>query len=181
MKLTFLGTAAAEGFPAVFCNCRFCREARALGGKNIRTRSQSIINDDLLIDLPADTYHHFLMNGIEGDKIKYLFVTHPHGDHFYPNELQMRYGYFAHDMRAPVLEMFCSGRTAEELERVCGMPNNVTVTVLEPFQTVVLPEYTVTALPARHIPGSFIYIIQGEKTILYGHDTGYFYEEVFSP
>ena len=179
MKLTFLGTAAAEGFPAVFCNCRFCREARALGGKNIRTRSQSIINDDLLIDLPADTYHHFLMNGIEGDKIKYLFVTHPHGDHFYPNELQMRYGYFAHDMRAPVLEMFCSGRTAEELERVCGMPNNVTVTVLEPFQTVVLPEYSVTALPARHIPGSFIYIIQGEKTILYGHDTGYFYEEVF--
>lgn len=29
MKFTFLGTAAAEGFPAVFCNCKYCKEARA--------------------------------------------------------------------------------------------------------------------------------------------------------
>ena len=29
MKLTYLGTAAAEGFPAVFCNCEHCREASA--------------------------------------------------------------------------------------------------------------------------------------------------------
>ena len=179
MKFTFLGTAAAEGFPAVFCNCKFCKETRALGGKNIRTRSQSIVNDDLLIDLPADTNHHFLMNGIEGDKIKYLFVTHPHEDHFYPSELQLRYGCFAHDMRAPVLQLFCSQETADRLNRQYATTRNVSVTVLEAFQTVVLPEYSVTALPARHIPGAFIYVIQGEKTILYGHDTGYFYEEVW--
>lgn len=179
MKLTFLGTAAAEGFPAVFCNCRFCQEARALGGKNIRTRSQSLINDDLLIDLPSDTYHHFLMNGIEGHKIQYLFVTHPHMDHFYPEELQLRYGCYAHDMAAPTLRLFCSRETADKLETHCGTPKNVSVTVLEPYQTVTLPEYTVTALPARHIPGAFIYVIQGEKTLLYAHDTGYFYEEVF--
>ena len=63
MELTYLGTAAAEGFPAMFCNCAHCREARALGGKNIRTRSQALVNDDLLIDFPADTYMHFLNNG----------------------------------------------------------------------------------------------------------------------
>ncbi len=38
MKLTYLGTAAAEGWPAVFCNCPCCRQARVLGGKDIRTR-----------------------------------------------------------------------------------------------------------------------------------------------
>lgn len=75
MKLTYLGTVAAEGFPEVFCNCEYCKEARKLKCKNIRTCSQSIINDDLLIDLPADTYMHFLDNDIEGDKIKYLFMT----------------------------------------------------------------------------------------------------------
>lgn len=175
MRVTFLGTAAAEGFPAVFCNCRFCKEARILGGKNLRTRSQSLVNDDLLIDLPADTYHHFLLNHIEGHKIKYLFVTHPHQDHFYPEELNMRGGCFSHDMEAPVLQVFCGRETAEKL----GMHENVSVTVLEAYQTVVLPEYTVTALPARHIPGAFNYIIRGDKTLLYGHDTGYFYEEVF--
>ena len=62
MKFTFLGTAAAEGFSAVFCNCKYCIEARKLKGKNIRTRSQSLINDDLLVDLPADTYSHFSHN-----------------------------------------------------------------------------------------------------------------------
>src|SRR5699024_7123072 len=51
MKLTYLGTAAAEGFPALFCNCPACREAARLGGRNIRTRSQALINRDLLLDL----------------------------------------------------------------------------------------------------------------------------------
>ena len=49
MKIKYLGTAAAEAFPAIFCNCKYCEEARELGGKNIRTRSQSLVNDDLLI------------------------------------------------------------------------------------------------------------------------------------
>ena len=70
MKLTFLGSGAAEGMPAIFCNCEVCRESRRLGGKNFRTRSQSLINDDLLIDFPADTYSHFQRFGIEGDTVK---------------------------------------------------------------------------------------------------------------
>ena len=37
MKITFYGTAAGEGWPGVFCQCELCREARRLGGKNIRT------------------------------------------------------------------------------------------------------------------------------------------------
>ena len=63
MQFTYLGTAAAEGWPAVFCRCKYCLEAQRLGGKNIRTRSQAIVNDDLLIDLPPDTYLHKLAHG----------------------------------------------------------------------------------------------------------------------
>lgn len=182
MKITFLGTAAAEGFPAVFCNCPYCQEARVLRGKNIRTRSQTLINDDLLIDLPADTYHHFLQNGIEGDKIQYLLVTHSHSDHFYPEELQMRSGAFAHDMRAPSLHMYCGTGTYQALERSGGVPENVTAEVLAPYQTVTLGKYTVTALPARHKAGdgALFYVIRSDKTLLYAHDTGYFFDEVFS-
>ena len=51
MKLTYLGTAAAEGWPAAFCNCDGCRAARRLGGRNIRTRSQALVDDALLLDL----------------------------------------------------------------------------------------------------------------------------------
>lgn len=178
MKLTYLGTAAAEGFPAVFCNCQYCAEARKLRGKNIRTRSQSLIDDDLLIDLPADTYSHFLTNGIEGDKIKYLLITHSHSDHFYPEELFMRSGAFAHDMRAPSLQVFCSEQVYKKFEKI---PQNVEFTVLKALETVEFGDYRVTALPARHLPSedAFIYVIEKDKTILYAHDTGYFYDEVF--
>jgi len=179
MKLTYLGTAAAEGFPAVFCNCPHCNEARKLGGKNIRTRSQSLINDDLLIDFPADTYGHFLQNGIEGDSIPYLLITHAHSDHFYLKDLYMRAGAYAHGMKVPVLKLFCSNATYQLIKT---LPVNIEITVLQPYETVKIGAYRVTPLPARHMPGgeAFIYIIEGEKTLLYAHDTGYFYEDVFA-
>ena len=33
MKITFLGTAAAEGIPALWCECPICQQAKELGGK----------------------------------------------------------------------------------------------------------------------------------------------------
>lgn len=178
MKLTYLGTAAAEGFPAIFCNCKFCREARRLGGKNIRTRSQALVNEDLLIDFPADSYSHFLRHGIEGDTIKYLLITHSHPDHCYTDDFFMRYWCYAHDLRVPVLKILCSEEVSLKFEE---KPENVDITVIRPFETAEFGEYRVTALPARHMQGegALIYIIEGEKTLLYAHDTGYFFDEVF--
>lgn len=181
MKITWLGTAAAEGMPAVFCNCEYCREARRLGGKNIRTRSQALINDDLLIDFPADTYSHFLQNNIEGDKIRTLLITHSHQDHFYPAEFHMRSSWYAHDMRAPELKVYCGEGTYAKACYLNGRGKNVEFEKVAPFQSFFFDDYTVTALPARHADGdgALFYIIQAEKTILYAHDTGYFFEEVF--
>lgn len=56
MKITYLGTAAAEGIPALFCSCDVCKKSMELGGRNIPTRSQAIIDDTLPIDFPCDTY-----------------------------------------------------------------------------------------------------------------------------
>ena len=178
MKITFLGTAAAEGFPALFCNCEYCREARRLGGKNIRTRSQCLINENMLVDFPPDTYLHMLQNGIEGDKIEYLLITHVHSDHFYSGDLFTRYAPFAHAMRAPTLKVFCPSSVISKLN---SFPKNVEFTELEPSKTVELGEYSVTPLPARPAFGTvaFIYLIKADKTLLYAHDTGYFYDEVF--
>lgn len=182
MKLQFLGTSAAEGFPAVFCNCEFCQRARALGGKNIRTRSQSIINDELLIDLPADTYHHFLQNSIVGHKIKYLFVTHSHEDHFYPDELNMRHGAFAHDMDVPLLKVYLNEGAYQKAYNKLQNMVGIEVNVIRHFETVELNGYKITALPARHFNGdnaNFYIIESGGKTLLYAHDTGYFFPDVF--
>ena len=182
MKLTYLGTAAAEGFPAVFCNCEYCRSAALLGGKNIRTRSQALVNEDLLLDLPADTYSHFLNNQIRGDKIQHLFVTHSHSDHFYPKELSMRKPPFAHDMDRQRLQVFGNEKCCREASAAAEKGDAVDLHEMLPFETVSAGDYQVTALPARHAEGgekALFYIIQGDKTLLYAHDTGYFYEEVF--
>ena len=50
MKIRYLGTAAAEGWPALFCSCPICTHARTQGGKNLRTRTQAILDGELLID-----------------------------------------------------------------------------------------------------------------------------------
>ena len=178
MKLRYLGTAAAEGFPALFCNCEYCAEARRLGGKNIRSRSQAIINDDLLIDFPPDCYYHFLNNNIEGDKIKHLLITHSHRDHLNASDLECRVRPFAHNMAVETLGIFCSAGTASVIGTA---PRGTVVTVLEPFKPTSVGDYEVTSLPARHMPGgdAVIYIIKGDKTILYAHDTGFLFEENF--
>lgn len=187
MKLTFLGTAAAEGFPAVFCNCKYCNEARAAGGKNIRTRSQALVNDDLLIDLPADTYAHFLQNGIRGDRIAYLILTHSHSDHFYPKELHMHGSWYAHDMTEKQIRLLATDavyRTAESMIGNWEKEIRESYVLCEgvPFETVTLGKYRITPLPARHAPAekAVFYIIEEDgKRLLYAHDTGYFFEEVF--
>ena len=59
MKLTYHGTAAAEAFPGMFCTCDTCERARKAGGRNIRGRSQALVNDDLLIDFLLQLLFHF--------------------------------------------------------------------------------------------------------------------------
>ncbi len=94
----------------------------------------------------------------------------------------MRAKPYAHDMRAPELKLYCGAGVEKKLLSLGTMPKNLSVEVLKPFQKVCFGEYTVTALPAKHFIGddALFYIIEGEKRILYAHDTGYFYEEVFA-
>ena len=73
----------------MFCTCEACKRARALGGKNIRTRSQAIVDNTVLIDLPPDTYLHVLREGMTIDAVESVLITHSHQDHFYPMELLM--------------------------------------------------------------------------------------------
>ncbi|MCI6850276.1 MAG: hypothetical protein MR883_02010, partial [Clostridiales bacterium] len=75
MKITYYGTAAGEAWPGVFCRCELCEKARTLGGKNIRTRSQALVNDDLLLDLPPENHMHSLLYGLDLSKVEALLFT----------------------------------------------------------------------------------------------------------
>ena len=81
MTLTFLGTAAANGFPESFCKCGNCTKARALRGPSLRKRSAALINDDLLIDLGPDIMAASHAHACPLDNVRYCLQTHPHADH----------------------------------------------------------------------------------------------------
>ena len=181
MKFTYLGTASCEGVPALFCNCPRCAAARALGGKNIRTRTQALLDDDILIDLPPDTLYHFHAHGVEGHKIKHLLITHSHSDHLIPKELHNRGVRRCTDMVTDVLHVYCAKGAYEAICAVEPNENYVQVHLVKPFEPFTVGAYRVTALPANHHPGddAVIYLIEGAKTVLYALDSGYFYDEVF--
>lgn len=182
MKIQYLGTAAAEGWPGIFCNCDMCRQARRLGGKNIRTRSQAVIDDKLLIDLPQDTYSHMLSYGLDMPSINTLLVTHSHQDHWYPEELMMRREGFAVDISG-TLDIYGNDAVRKGLERVIAdaleySPNRAWVDYheIKEFRTYAAQGYEFIPLKAAHNPkeNCFLYIIKKDnKTLFYGNDTGY--------
>ena len=189
MKFRYFGTAAAEGWPAVFCECDNCKRAAASGGRNIRTRSQALVGGALLIDLPADTYYHKLVHGLDLCAVTDVIITHDHGDHFYPAEIEMRLPPFALSAGGGNLHMmtfWANERATETLNALYGntrldwrVNRFVEVHAFEPFDA---GGYRVTPLPANHDMSqhSLIYIIEGEgKRILYAHDTGYLMPEAW--
>ena len=84
MKLTFYGTGASEGVPAVFCECESCVQARKLGGRNLRTRTSARVDDHVLIDFSVDSFAHVLFGGLRLSQIHHVLITHSHLDHFFP-------------------------------------------------------------------------------------------------
>ena len=99
MKLKYFGTAAYEGVPSLFCQCESCKRALALGGKNMRTRAQALIDDAILLDFNADTVAHYQTYKFDWTKIKYCLITHSHSDHFYPADIAMFVGQgYTHDV-----------------------------------------------------------------------------------
>lgn len=187
MKFKFLGTAAAEGFPAMYCGCAYCEAARKAGGRNLRTRSQAMIDEDFLIDYPSDSFVHAMQYRLRMDTVKYIFVTHSHLDHFAPEDATMRGLAFAHNIREPLVTVYGN----EAVKKVYDWAHGITIgkikdgytfELLKAFQPVTAGDYTVIPLPARHDDNEncFIFVIRKDgKTILYGNDTGMLYEEVF--
>ena len=184
LKLQYLGTAAAEAFPGVFCHCETCQKARKLGGKNIRRRSGMVVNDTTLIDFPPDIYALSLEFGLDLGSVTDLVVTHSHEDHFDVDELSMRQnGLFCHlGEDAPPLRVHGNDGVERSLKKA-GMDTRpyLDFSPLTYFEPLRLPNGLVfTPLPASHAKGenACIFLVEdGSRRILYAHDTGLFPEE----
>ena len=180
MKIQYWGTAAAEGVPGIFCDCETCRLAREHKGRKVRTRSQVLINDDLLIDFGPDTYSNSLKYDFNLTYLEHIIITHPHEDHLYSEELWHRLKGFACKIGTPSLSVHGSEDTLMKLcevdKDVKGFQkqDRVLYDVMKPYETRQIGRYMVTPLPAEHgTKQPFVYLIEeGEKSFLLLNDCG---------
>lgn len=180
MKIQFLGTGAAEGFPAAFCNCKYCNAVRKEGEREFRTRSQVLIDGCLSVDFPPEAFAHSLKYNFRLSDIRYLLVTHSHMDHFYAHDFILR-GYKYAELSEPVLEIFGNAEvqnvfnecTAREMKPVVAP--NIIFSVISPHQIFNAGEYRVTTISANHSKtedAMLFYIENKGKGYLHFYDTG---------
>lgn len=194
MKIQFLGTAAAEGVPAVFCRCKACEYARKAGGREIRTRAGAIIDDTLKLDFGPDSYHHMLTYGLRFADVHSVLVTHSHSDHFSPLELEFRSPVYCDvSDEEPPMTIYGNDAVGEMTKPYLNAKrNHLAFRKMTPFETVTIEGCRVTALEAVHCTGAkektfpvefmgrtlyrvedalFYLIEKGNESILYAHDT----------
>lgn len=180
MNLLFCGTAAAEGWPALFCTCTACQRARALGGKDIRSRAAYMLGDTVRVDFGPDSNLHQQKYGLAYERLQHLLITHSHDDHWFPTDLAYRKAGFSVVADTP-LQIW--GNEAVERKFISVNGNdwnayNVTFHRIERFQSIMLENaLTVTPVPAAHDRAEECMNFRIEcdgRTLLLGHDTGWY-------
>lgn len=186
MLLTFLGTAASEGYPNAFCGCDNCRAARESGGPSLRKRSSALIDDSLLIDLGPDLMAASQAHGVTLHTLRYCLQTHDHEDHLDPSHFLSRSAYCGVPDVA-LLEYYASAvslaKCAEALSRHAPLGTLADAVVEEklrlrvhqiaPGQTFDVGPYRVKAVAAAHAPQAMLFLIErAGRRLFYGTDTG---------
>lgn len=174
MEICLLGTAAAEGWPAPFCVCDACNEARRRGGPNIRMRAGALIDDDLKIDYGPDTVAGLQKANRHLAGLRTILFTHQHEDHITPVELLYSRPAFTNTPPAK-LDVYGNAQVIAMLAPRRWDPEVIslhTFTAGDRFSTPAGDE--VLALPADHVEGACVFRIRRPdgKVLFYGHDSG---------
>ena len=185
MKIQYLGTGAAEGVPALFCNCEYCKALREKikrgeDGKEVRSRAQVLLDGELSIEFPPDAFYHAARFGVDLSAVKYLLVTHSHMDHFYAHDFILHGYKYAHEMTSPRLSVYGNAEV-REVFRECTrreMKPEVASTMdfftVRAFEEVAFGDWRAFAFPARHSSREpLLWLIEKDgKRVLHLTDTG---------
>ena len=174
MKVQWLGTAAAEGWPALFCRCESCRRAAELGGKNIRMRASALVDDELLIDAGPDLYAQKLRFNLDLALVRAILITHIHSDHFLPDTFELLDEVYVGGEKRAKTELYGPVDVIEKLGDYSHLLELHPVSAGDAFDTCT--GHHVIVLPAVHsAENGVFYLVQKErKSMLYAHDTGVF-------
>lgn len=188
MTYKLLGTGSAEGIPALFCDCETCAAAIQSGGKNIRRRCCSLIDNTIMIDFPPDMWTYKMIYGLDLCKLSSVFFTHSHFDHLAAGELCYYHKMYSNRSNpGSVLELYGNDKVLSVINSAFifdmgHLPDCVSLKPLRAFETVKINDIRITPLPATHDPKEecfFFLVSQQEKHILQANDTGIFQNNVY--
>lgn len=187
MRVTFLGTAAAEGIPALWCECDHCRKAAMTGGKDRRRRTCYLVDADTMVDFGPDIHWQCAEFHVDPTGLKRILFTHPHSDHLNPAEFLWRGEAGLTRISHPVT-VIGTQPVFDELLRGEGKqlsPADLSLVPLlaTPGKWQSDGDLEFLPLPAAHAPGkeAVIYLLRRNgKTLLIANDTGPLPEETWS-
>lgn len=186
MKLKIYGTGASAGFPAMWCNCENCQTARKLGGKNLRRRTCSCIDDKILIDLGPDILGMEYTDGLPLYQIHHILLTHSHMDHWHIDDFEHINIPKSGIVGPENLEIYLNQRAKDKYDYVNSSHKALEETIhfhlLEHMKSFMIEDYKITPIQTIHTRKEecYIYVIEHEgKTLLYAHDSIKFPESTF--
>ncbi|MBQ6596344.1 MAG: hypothetical protein IJH79_02220, partial [Lentisphaeria bacterium] len=182
--------------PAIFCNCRVCREAWKNGGKDMRMRAAYKISDHVRIDFGPDSLAQEYRYQLHSENLKHLFITHNHEDHWVIDLLHYRMPGFSVVDETNILNVYGNQGVIRELFKHFWNKRTfngdwkkfrLNPVVLEAFKPVVLEEEDMEFYPlnADHmigVPGEFpqFFVFRtGSSWAMVANDTGYFREDTW--
>ncbi|MBL8041224.1 MAG: hypothetical protein JNM04_07735 [Chthonomonas sp.] len=177
MKVQLLGTGGADGIPSVFGTSRVSEYAISHGGKDVRTRTAALVDDDLKIDFGPDTLAQIAHFGLQADDWSGIVFTHSHDDHLCESELQYALYPFTMLEFAP----FTIYGNDVVLERIAARYPAWPFELVETRSFVPFSHngYTITPVHANHKldeDAHNLIIDDGSVKLLYGTDTGIWLE-----
>lgn len=191
MKPIILGTGASEAIPSPFCDCEVCNNARAIGGKERRTRCDFMIDEKNMIDYCPDIVTQANDRGLHMSSLENIFLTHFHDDHIDITDLGIMrsripsvkftvniYGSKAAlDLTKEIIEKYRPHPVTDEPNRYF---NHLNFVELEPYVTIEVGGLKVTPVISSHVgygenEKGYNYIVEKDgKTFLYAADTGWY-------
>ncbi|MDD2706613.1 MAG: MBL fold metallo-hydrolase [Verrucomicrobiae bacterium] len=204
MKFQFLGTAAGEQYPGMWCRCDNCTRARKIGGRNIRKNSCAFISPNILLDMPPEAFMQAERFGVDLTGLEYLLVTHSHDDHFNLFPFGWRYLDSRISLPPPANAIGARFTPLKTLHvagnhLVCRLLDDLLIKkakfsyeecamevhLVEPFKKCVLGGMEILPLRANHLENNaekdalnYVVFLNG-RTILYALDTGWFLPETY--
>ena len=196
-KITVLGSAAAEGIPAIFCACDTCKQAWKNGGKDLRLRTSYQLGGFVRIDFGPDAMVQDHRYNLHSEKLRHIIVTHSHEDHFDTTLFGYRKNSFSKIDPDNTLHVYGGTGVMRKLNQAAwnwgktiGFNGDFSCIKmkdheLKAFEPVELPDVDMTIYPlkADHMvtiatEEPFFYIIRWEdKYLMVANDTGYFCDE----